>query len=434
MSVLQKYPRPVNIIALINFIAFALLYIYQKPLDNYIILAGLLIIGIIYLSDMLMTKLNYEDEILFLIVSMLSSVGIIIIYRLDPDLGVKQVIWFMTGVTLFFCTAGLYGKFKFWDRIIYLYPLVSIVLFILTLLLGIKVKGSTNWIQIGRFSFQPSEIIKLLFVFFMAAYYRHPEKLAISNFKLKEWDITIDHKYVFVFLVYLHMGFLVIQKELGTLLLFFLIYVIFLYVFDCNLKFLLTNIGIAFFGALTSVAFLHHVQVRVEAWLNPWADIAGKGYQITQSLFAIGSGGFFGTGIGLGQPEYIPEVHTDFIFSAICEEMGVFGGIAVILLYLILLYRGIKITLSAKKLFYRAVALGITAMFGFQSFIIIGGVIRLIPLTGITLPFISYGGSSLTTSFVALGILQAISLKSFGEEEACESEPEGEAEGEQENN
>lgn len=428
MSVLQKYPRPVNIIALINFIAFALLYIYQKPLDNYIILAGLLIIGIIYLSDMLMTKLNYEDEILFLIVSMLASVGIIIIYRLDPDLGVKQVIWFMMGVTLFFCTAGLYGKFKFWDRIIYLYPLVSMMFFILTLLLGIKVKGATNWIQIGRFSFQPSEIIKLLFIFFMAAYYRHPEKLAISNFKFKKWDITIDHKYVFVFLVYLHMGFLVIQKELGTLLLFFLIYVIFLYVFDCNLKFLLANIGIAFFGALTGVAFLHHVQVRVEAWLNPWADIAGKGYQITQSLFAIGSGGFFGTGIGLGQPEYIPEVHTDFIFSAICEEMGVFGGIAVILLYLILLYRGIKITLSAKKLFYRAVALGITAMFGFQSFIIIGGVIRLIPLTGITLPFISYGGSSLTTSFVALGILQAISLKSFGEEEACEPEPEGEQE------
>jgi cell division protein FtsW (lipid II flippase) len=159
-------------------------------------------------------------------------------------------------------------------------------------------------------------------------------------------------------------------------------------------------------------------------WMNPWADAAGKGYQITQSMFAIGAGGFFGRGIGLGNPNLIPEVKTDFIFSAICEEVGIFGGIAVILLYFILVYRGFKISLYIKDSFKKLVALGITLMFGFQTFIIIGGVIKFIPLTGITLPFISYGGSSLTSGFIALGILQALSKESYSGEEGIENEEE----------
>lgn len=176
---------------------------------------------------------------------------------------------------------------------------------------------------------------------------------------------------------------------------------------------------------------LNYVQVRFSSWLNPWADVAGKGYQIAQSLFAIGAGGFWGTGIGMGQPQYIPEVHTDFIFSAICEEMGIFGGIAVILLFFILVYRGIKIALGIKNIFHRTVAIGIALMFGFQAFIIIGGVIKLIPLTGITLPFISYGGSSLTTSFIALGILQGTSSSKYmAEEELYETEAVRETEAE----
>ena len=159
---------------------------------------------------------------------------------------------------------------------------------------------------------------------------------------------------------------------------------------------------------------MYHIQVRVENWLNPWEDIAGKGYQITQSLFAIAEGGFFGKGLGGGKPSYIPEVHSDFIFSAICEELGIFGGTAVILLFFIFVYRGIKISLCLHDGFDKCIAAGITAMFGFQTFMIIGGVIKMIPLTGITLPFVSYGGSSLVTSFMALGILQAVSAKGEG--------------------
>ncbi|MGI6066366.1 MAG: FtsW/RodA/SpoVE family cell cycle protein [Bacillota bacterium] len=428
MSLLENYWKPINIVALINLIAFSLLYLYQQPYDYRIILIGVLITVIVYLTNILMIKLKYEDEILFLIVSMLASIGLIILYRLDPTLGSKQIAWFVLGNVLFFCGVYIYRKITFWDQLILFYPALSLILFCLTLLFGTKIKGATNWIMIGSFGIQPSEIIKLLFIFFIAAYYRHPEKLQINNFPWYRRKINLDGKYVFMFLVYIHIGFLVVQRELGTGLLFLLIYLILLYVFDTNIKFLFINLGIALLGGLAGFNFIHHLQVRLVAWLNPWADIAGKGYQITQSLFAIGAGGFFGTGIGLGQPEYIPEVSTDFIFSAICEELGIFGGVAVVLLYFILVYRGIKITLIVKDLFHKAVALGISVMFGLQSFIIIGGVIKLIPLTGITLPYISYGGSSLTASFVALGILQAVSIKAVGEEAA------GAAEIQQENN
>ena len=171
------------------------------------------------------------------------------------------------------------------------------------------------------------------------------------------------------------------------------------------------NLLLAAMGGMVGYLTMYHIQVRISTWLDPWADVAKKGYQICQSLFAIAAGGFFGSGIGLGKPTFIPEVHTDFIFSAICEEMGMFGGAAVIMLFFIFVYRGFKISLSLEDGFDKCVAVGITVMFAIQTFIITGGVIKLIPLTGITLPFISYGGSSLLSSFVALGILQAVSAK-----------------------
>lgn len=423
MSLLHNYRRPVNIVALINLLAFTLLYFYQKTAGTNVIIAGCLMLGLVYLSNILMVLLKFEDEILFLIVSMLSSLGIVMLFRLDPAMGLKQIIWFAGGNILFFVSAFIYQRIKFWDRLMYVYLLGSFVLFMATLIFGRTVKGATNWILIGGFSFQPSEIIKLLFIFFIASYFSYPKKLEI-NFTFKQRKIHLEHQYVFMFLAYLHMGFLVLQRELGTALLFFCILIIFLYVFDGRLRHILANLGVAFLGGWAGYLFIHHVRVRVTTWLNPWADAAGKGYQITQSLFAIGAGGFFGSGIGLGLPEYIPEVNTDFIFSAICEEMGIFGGIAVVLLFFILVYRGIKITLAVKNSFYKATALGISVMFAFQSFIIIGGVIRLIPLTGITLPFISYGGSSLIESFIALGIMQAISAKSVAEEGNDEREQE----------
>ncbi|MBZ4646461.1 MAG: hypothetical protein PWR27_2306 [Petroclostridium sp.] len=414
---LLNYRRPVRMIILANVIAFILLSFYKASFDRYTLLAGLGVVAIIYLTYFILIKKNCGDEYLFLIVAMLVSMGIIMIYRLDKELGVKQIIWFTGGIILFFLSYYIYLKLNIWDRLIYLYLGGSFSLFLLTLFLGRNIQGATNWIVIKGHSFQPSELIKIIFIFFLACYYRHPEQLKPPVIPLGDRQIIIGSKVVLLAAAYAHMGFLVLQREWGSALLFFLIYFTLLYVFENSIKVLLINAAIAVLGSLGGFIFVYHIKVRVDVWLNPWADIAGKGYQIAQSLFAIASGGFFGTGIGLGSPQFIPEVQTDFIFSAICEEMGIFGGVAVVLMCFILAYRGFKIALEIEDLFHKTVALGITLMFGFQTFIIIGGVIKLIPLTGITLPFVSYGGSSLTTSFIALGILQAISRKIYEGEE-----------------
>ena len=223
-------------------------------------------------------------------------------------------------------------------------------------------------------------------------------------------------------MVFILLGFFVLQREFGTALLIFMVYLSVIYVFEKAILFVAINTGLAGAAALVAVQILPHLQTRVDSWLNPFQDIAGKGYQITQSLFAIGSGGFFGTGLGIGYPQFIPNVETDFIFSAICEEMGIFGGIAVMILFMLLVYRGIKLCLILRDPFTKAVAFGLTMTLGFQTFLIIGGVTKFIPLTGVTLPFVSYGGSSLLSSFILLGFLQALSgsilrEEVFGDEE-----------------
>ncbi|HZK57036.1 MAG TPA: FtsW/RodA/SpoVE family cell cycle protein, partial [Clostridia bacterium] len=219
----------------------------------------------------------------------------------------------------------------------------------------------------------------------------------------------IKNKYAFLTIIYLHLFLLLAQRELGMTVLFYTIFISIFYIYEEDYKLLLYNIGAMGIILVLSYFTLAHVRVRLTTWTDPWNQITGKGYQIVQSLFAITAGGFFGTGLGLGNPDYIPVVHTDFIFSAICEEMGLFGGMAVVLLYFILVYRGFKIALTIKDTFKKIVALGITLIYGYQTFIIVGGVIKLIPLTGVTLPFISYGGSSLISAFIAFGILQALS-------------------------
>ena len=205
------------------------------------------------------------------------------------------------------------------------------------------------------------------------------------------------------------MGFFAILNEWGTALLFFLTYFAAMFIYDKSLKLVLLNGLMSAFIGILGYLFTDQISTRVHIWLDPWTDMQGKGYQIAQSLFAIVSGGFFGSGLGQGSPNSIPESHSDFIFSAICEEMGLFMGIAIIMCYFIFTYRGVKIALKTNNSFYKAVAILLTTVFGFQTFIIIGGVIKMIPLTGITLPFVSYGGSSIISSFIMLGIMAAIS-------------------------
>lgn len=398
--------RPINSLMIMNFLFFGLLYLYVEPFDYHILSTGLLSTALMVICYFIIVKARLGDQYIFLIISMLSSLGIVMLYRLYPAYGLRQITWYTLGVVLYFTAYGLFRWIKKWDHYIYYYIAASFLLFVLTFVFGTTIKGATNWIKIGNFTFQPAEIIKLLFIFFIAAYFKYPEKLKSI--------------YIFLGIVYLHILFLILQRDLGMTMLFYGIFISIYYIYNSDRKLFMYNVGAALIIGISSYFIMDHVRVRFEAWLNPWQDIAGKGYQITQSLFAIASGGFFGTGIGLGSPGLIPEVHTDFIFSAICEEMGIFGGIAVVLLYFILTYRGFKISLMIQETFKKIVALGITLTYGYQTFIIIGGVIKLIPLTGITLPFISYGGSSLISAFISFGILQALSKKSLEGEEFVE--------------
>ncbi|QEK13659.1 FtsW/RodA/SpoVE family cell cycle protein [Crassaminicella thermophila] len=395
MRKLLNYKMPQNLIFLIDIMALLLLYFYKDGFDEFILVSGVLLAFLIYLSNFILIKTSSGDHYIFLIMAMLVSIGIIMIYRIDPSYGFKQITWFGIGIATFFFFYAMTKNIKGFEKWCEFYVGISMALFLFTLVFGVKIKGATNWIKIGGFSFQPAELIKILFVFFLASYYVQKEK--------------IKNTYIFIGIVYTYIGFLFIQRDLGTAMIFYFVFMTIFYIFEEDRKLIYYNLVGAFVIAVLSYFFINHVKIRIVTWLNPWPYIDNKGYQITQSLFAIASGGFFGTGIGLGHPEFIPEVHTDFIFSAICEEMGIFGGIGVIMLFLILVYRGFKIALNQHNRFFKIIALGMTAMLGFQAFIIIAGVIKMIPLTGVTLPFVSYGGSSLVSSFAALGILQVAS-------------------------
>ena len=397
------------LVLLLNVAAYSFLFTTDLSCswESYILgIAAVSIVCIIYIVSV---RNGAGDTYLLLLICMLLSIGLLMILRLSTELAIKQVVWAILGTIVFFLTYYMYTKIREWDRFVYVYIFLPVALYLATLVFGKSVNGALNWITIGGIGFQPSELNKVLFIFFLASYFQESDDLFFKKIHQNKKRIAVINKVLLMLVVYMNIGFLVIQKELGTAVLLFLVFIILLYVFGKELGFFLLNSALIIPGIIFAYVSFYHVRVRVEAWVDPWADITDKGYQITQSLFAIASGGVFGTGIGMGSPGMIPIVSTDFIFSAICEEIGMFGGVAIILLYMIFIYRGIKIMLSIKNRFNRVLGFGAIVTLGLQAFIIIGGVIKLIPLTGITLPFISYGGSSLVVSFIIFGIIQAIS-------------------------
>lgn len=397
-DVRAKSPR--NLLFLFEILALFLLFVYRgKDIDKVTLMTGIGLVLVIYISNFILGKVSSGDNYIFLIVTMLISIGIIMIYRIDAALGLKQLVWLSLGIVIFFMTYFIMKYIRGWKDWIYLYIGGSYTLFLLTFILGSRIKGSINWISIGSFRFQPAEIIKLLVIFIISAYYSNIEK----------WKEIKYASYYIMGIVYSFILLLFLQRDLGTAVIFYLIFITIQFIYEDDRKLILYNIGLFAIGGFLGYSIFDHVKIRFQSWLNPWKYIDRQGYQITQSLFAIAEGGFFGKGLGLGYPDFIPEVHTDFIFSAICEEMGIFTGIGIIMLFMILVYRGFKIAMSQEEKFYRILALGISILLGVQAFIILGGVLKVIPLTGITLPFVSYGGSSILSSFIALGILQLCS-------------------------
>lgn len=396
-----NYRRPAYLLMLMNLFGFGLLFVANSyNLNMLYVGAGLL--GLFILMYTIIVLCRMGDKFIMLMACMLITIGVLLLCRIKIEYGIRQIMWVAVGGVAFFAAYIIYYNIRFWDRMWFLYLALGTGLFAATLVFGTTINGSKNWISLGAFTFQPSEITKILFIMFLACYYS------------KAWDrpfLKLTPKWITLLGTYLFIGFLVLQRDWGTILVMFSIYIFMIYVYEKGYGFLALNVGAASVVAVLGYQFLYHIQVRVSTWLDPWADISNKGYQITQSLFAIASGGYFGRGLGNGSPNYIPEVHSDFIFAAVCEEMGVFGGAAIIILFFLIAYRCFKISITAQNPFDKAVCLGLTLMFAVQTFIIVGGVIKMIPLTGITLPFVSYGGTSIVVNFISLGIIQAISAK-----------------------
>ncbi|GBG56171.1 cell cycle protein [Sporomusaceae bacterium FL31] len=358
-------------------------------------------------------KGHFGDPLLLPLAIILVSIGLVMIFRLKPNLLLYQALWVFVGLFAFSASAFFFRELERLAEYKYICGIFGVLLLLSAILFGVDIGGNKNWVIIGPVRFQPSEFAKLFIVVFLAAYLNERRQL-LTLMNNKYGPLTLPPmRFIAPLLIIwgLAMMMFILQRDLGSALLFFGIALLMTYMASGKINYVLIGSCLFLVGAIACYSLYPHVQTRVDIWLNPWSDPNGKAYQIVQSLFALGTGGILGSGLSFGYPNLIPEVHTDFIFSAIGEELGLTGGAAILILYIIMICRAFKAAILADQDFKALVAGGLAAATALQIFIIIGGVTKFLPLTGITLPFISYGGSSMVANFMFLGMLFAISEK-----------------------
>lgn len=347
------------------------------------------------------------DPAILPVVFTLSGIGITFVTRLQPDASLGQVIFLFLGVALMVGTLAVVKNLEVIKRYKYVLGIAGIILLVLPMFIGTEIYGSKLWIKIGGFQFQPGEFAKVLIVLFLAGYLaENRELLSISNrtvLGIKFPRLRLLYPLFIVWGVCLLV--VAFERDLGSALLFYTIFLIMLYVATGRVSYVIIGLALLAIGAFGMYQIMSHVQVRVAIWLDPFSDAQNLGYQIVQSLFSLADGGLAGVGIGKGMADIIPVVASDMIFAAIGEEMGLLGGSAVLLLFMLFAVRGLTTAARAKSDLAAFSAAGLTAAISFQAFTIVGGVTKLIPLTGVTLPFMSQGGSSLLASFVIVALL-----------------------------
>jgi peptidoglycan glycosyltransferase len=372
------------------------------------------------------------DATLLPLAALLLGLGFITISRIDlafpkNRVAPTQAVWAAVGVAAFVLTLALVRNVRTLARYRYTFLLLGVVALLLPLApsIGTSINGARLWVRVGSLTFQPGEAAKVLLVVFFAAYLVEKRELLASGSRRLGRMYLPDPKHLGPLLVPWAASILILvqQKDLGSSLLFFAVFVAMLYIATERAGYLAAGAVLFAAGVVIAYQLFGHVQERVTTWINPWSDIHDKGFQIAQSIFAFGSGGIAGTGLGLGHPDRIPVATTDFIFAAIGEELGLVGTIAVICGFLLLVGSAFRVAAQAQRPFSKLFAGGLATILGVQTFVIVGGVTRLIPLTGVTLPFVSYGGSSLLANFVVIALLIRISDESAAtaEEEAEES-------------
>lgn len=386
--------------------SFGLLSMQGGKFDVAVALQGVILsIFILFQYNILRFAFKHLDRFVLLAADFLWCLGIVVIFRLNPDLAFKQFLCVIAGTILMVVTMNLIRRSRDFGKLNWLFMGMCVLLLMSTLILGRVIGGAKNWIDLGFITFQPSELAKILFIM-VSAYFLATRDKIVS---------FIPYMVFTAACVIL----LVVAKDLGAALLIAGTFLVMFFAATGRTLLTLLGVGILGAGAYGSYKLFAHVRTRVEVWQNPWESYQDQGYQIVQGLMALASGGLFGVGLGMGSPQSIPANHTDYIFTVIGEEFGIIVGVFVILFYLVFIVRGILIALNAKSTYDALLVFGCTAMLSLQSFIIIGGVIKLIPLTGITLPFISYGGTSMLASMIQLGIIEGVAIKNGKSDEAA---------------
>ena len=347
------------------------------------------------------------DATLLPLVAVLNGIGYVFIARLDSDLAGLQAVWTGLGVGAFVMTLAVVRRVRDLDRYRYSFALLGVALLLMPLVpgLGRNIRGARLWVSIGSITFQPGELAKVALAIFFAAYLVEKRELLAGATAaargrafgpiLLAWGASLVV--------------MTAEKDLGSSLLFFALFISMLWVATAQAAYLGVGFGLFTAGSLFAYTAFGHVQTRVETWLDPWTRADNEGYQLVHAAYAFGSGGFAGTGPGLGSPGKIPAATTDFIFAAVGEELGLLGTAAVLVTFVLIVGAGLRIAVHAEQPFEKLLAAGLTTILAVQTFVIIGGVTRVVPLTGVTLPFMSYGGSSLVANYILLALLLRIS-------------------------
>lgn len=355
------------------------------------------------------------DQVLLPTAAMLAALSMVMVARLEPSLATRQAIWVGLGTVALLVTLVGLPSIEWLRQYRYTWAALGLLLVLSTFVFGIDPNGSGArlWLGAGGVYFQPSEILKVLLVVFFAAYlddYR--ELLTLSSVRVGPIALPpLPYLAPLLVMLALALGLVVLQRDLGAALLLFGLFLAMVFVATGRLTYVLGSLAFFVLGADLLYRLFSVVKIRVETWLDPWATASTTGYQLVQGLTALAAGGILGSGLGQGYPGYVPAVHTDFMIAAVGEELGLAGTLAVVGLYVVFAHRGLRVAMLAADPFASLLAAGLTSVVSIQALVILGGTLKLIPLTGVTLPLLSYGGSSVLANFVVLGLLLSVSAE-----------------------
>ena len=400
------------VVAVLTGLGFASVYIARQEVVSTASLSYGIFFLCVYLAAHVVARITVPsaDPYLLPLAGLLTAIGVTEIYRIDPESALRQSGWIVAGVAAFSIALFLLRRdYRRLESYKYTFGVLAVCLLALPALpvIGQTVNGARLWVKLGPLQFQPGELAKIMLIVFLAGYLREKREVLAQGRPKDLGPLLLIWGAAMLVLVE--------TNDLGSALLYFGIFLGMLYV--ATGRALYPAVGLALFvgGSFAAYELIERVHERVKTWLDPWADVRGAGYQTAQGLYSIGNGGFGGAGLGKGTftaedgTPLIPYLKTDFIYSALAQELGLIGAAALLLVYMLVVLRGLRIALLADDGFSKLAAVGLTFGFALQTFIIVGGILRLIPLTGITLPFVSYGGSSVVANFILLAGLLLIS-------------------------